>query len=495
MDIRIMAVMVRDPGRETAQCLSLAITFCGGAIFLLAGTSAFAQVTVTPRVAMSETYSDNVHLEPDATKQADWITSLSPGVDLVQESARSSLDLSYTLQTNFYARNSNSSRVYHYLRANGELVAIKNHLFIDASANRTQQATTLAGPLGIDNSTSTGNVTNVTTASVSPYLKFNLGTLADSVVRVSHDRVYYDQGQADSHSNSASLDLNSGPAFRRLFWNARGYYQDIRSSGPDKGKTSRGALTVGYHLSYSLAPFVTGGYENYNYTTTRSTTEGPFWEAGFRWTPSPRTSFEAAYGHRFYGRNYRLDFKYRRRLSLWHVSYNESLTSARQLLLTNAGQLPVYDPSCPPSQSGCQPAEIINLYDQQVVNTFYLNKEWRGDVTLDVTRRSSLTFGVFRLKRTLELNGTEETRYGGTANWRWELSRRSRFKLSGAWSRNEFGQPRRQDKLWSVVAVYGHDLGRNADASLTYRHQSRLSNQALAQYDENAVIASVSMRF
>ena len=490
-----MAATAIDPRLPSMWVRGGGLAAGGFALVLLSAGQAGAQVTVTPRLTVSETYSDNVHLNPDASKRSDWITALEPGVDITQNSLRSHMDLSYTLQTYLYADNRNDSRVYHQLFANGKFVAVKNHLFVDASATRLQRATTLSGPLGLDNSTATGNITNVTTARVSPYLKFNMGSFAQSLVRVAHDRVNYDQGQADSYSNSASVDVNSGPSFRRLFWTANGSYKDVHSTAADDGESSRGALTLGYHLSYSLAPFVTGGYEKYSYTTTRSTTEGPFWEAGFRWTPSPRTYLEVAGGHRFYGRSYRLDLKHRRRLSLWHLAYRESLTSSRQLEFTTAGQVPVYDPNCPPDQAGCQPVDMLNLYDRQVVTSFFLDKEWSGDVTLDFTRRTSLTLGVFRLKRTLELNGNEETRYGVSADWNWDLNARSHVRLGGNWSRNEFGQPPRRDTLWSAQANYSRDLSKNARASLRYRHQSRSSDVQFAQYDENAVIASVSMSF
>jgi hypothetical protein len=63
------------------------------------------KATFTPRVSVSETYDDNIDLEPD-NENSDWITVLSPGVNFQLESQHTQLTLDYEAGFSFYAKNS-----------------------------------------------------------------------------------------------------------------------------------------------------------------------------------------------------------------------------------------------------------------------------------------------------------------------------------------------------------------------------------------------------
>ncbi|MDN5850438.1 MAG: hypothetical protein L0H63_12515, partial [Nitrococcus sp.] len=62
----------------------------------------------------------------------------------------------------------NRSRLFHRLNASGNAELVKQHLFIDGQARRRQYATTLAGPIGIDNTAGFTNLSPVTVVQVSP---------------------------------------------------------------------------------------------------------------------------------------------------------------------------------------------------------------------------------------------------------------------------------------------------------------------------------------
>src|SRR3954467_14135034 len=66
---------------------------------------------IVPTFRVSETYTDNVSLRPDAGKQADWVTQLVPGISLSATGRRLRLNASYTPQLTYYARGQGADQV------------------------------------------------------------------------------------------------------------------------------------------------------------------------------------------------------------------------------------------------------------------------------------------------------------------------------------------------------------------------------------------------
>jgi len=74
--------------------------------------SAQTKSTFTPRVSVSETYDDNIDLEPD-NENSDWITVVSPGGNFQLESQYTKLALDYEAGFSFYAKNSSRDTTRH----------------------------------------------------------------------------------------------------------------------------------------------------------------------------------------------------------------------------------------------------------------------------------------------------------------------------------------------------------------------------------------------
>ena len=84
------------------------------AAMLLLPAAAVGQTksTFTPRFSVSETYDDNIDLEPH-NKDSDWITVVSPGGNFQLESPHSQLTLDYEAGFSFYARDSSRNTTRH----------------------------------------------------------------------------------------------------------------------------------------------------------------------------------------------------------------------------------------------------------------------------------------------------------------------------------------------------------------------------------------------
>lgn len=68
--------------------------------------------TLTPSLSVSETYDDNIYLDPQ-DEQSDYITAISPGISLNMASPRSELLLSYVPSFVFYGKNSEENTTRH----------------------------------------------------------------------------------------------------------------------------------------------------------------------------------------------------------------------------------------------------------------------------------------------------------------------------------------------------------------------------------------------
>lgn len=70
------------------------------------------QITLTPSISVSETYDDNIYLDPQ-NEQSDYITAVSPGIALDMKKSRSELVLSYVPSFVFYGKNSEENTTRH----------------------------------------------------------------------------------------------------------------------------------------------------------------------------------------------------------------------------------------------------------------------------------------------------------------------------------------------------------------------------------------------
>jgi hypothetical protein len=68
--------------------------------------SAWARFHVTPKISASETYNDNIFLDPGKYEDGDWITVIEPGLLFSWDTANLKVDLDYSLQFRYFSDNS-----------------------------------------------------------------------------------------------------------------------------------------------------------------------------------------------------------------------------------------------------------------------------------------------------------------------------------------------------------------------------------------------------
>ena len=480
-------------------------------------TVSASDLKVTPRLNVSGTYTDNVNLAPRGSEKSDFVINVSPGVSVTKEGARVKANVNYSLQNLIYLNDSSRNTSNHRLGAAANAELVKQFFFLDANASVSQQNISLLGPVGLDNTSTTGNLATVSTYSLSPYLQHRFGMFASTELRYTHDAVSNSTGSvADSTSDSVDMKLNSGTSFNDLSWGLNYHKQKVNYTQTTDTEFESYSGTLGYLLTRKFRIFGTTGEEKNNFQTSGSRADGSFWNAGFSWAPTSRTSISASTGHRFFGKTYSLSVDHRTRRTSWNAAYSESLSSTRTIQAQSLGTVYLYlctdgtstvslVSSPARAQSDCQqklrnPIVTVllvgagNLSSLSLLNENFINKNFTASMSLQ-TGKSTVTVAGFNTRRELQVSGTRDKQYGGVASWSWHIAPYTTSTLSTGWSRNIIPASNREDDLWNIGLGFSHQLRPKLSSTLSFRHQARNSNQAAADFKENSITAGLNMTF
>lgn len=521
---------IASPGTLLAH-----IAYAASGTLLLGGlfpSVAVAQDWVfTPRLSVSEIYTDNVDLEPSGEEDSDLITVITPGFTLRRESSRLKLDLDYQAQTIVSVEDSDTNRVNHGLNGKMNAELQEDLLFLDASARMSQAIVDARAPQSLDGISGGRNLTDVQAYSVSPYLLHDFANFFDGMLRYGHERVYTDNVLATSETDFVTGALNSGPRFGLLGWNL-----DYLKSREDRGARDRLdresiRASAAYQLHPKLSLLAEGGREDNDFGSTRIAQNGSYWAAGATWTPNRYLSLTALEGDRFKSGTVRLTpsqrtslmvtyrerevglnpgsvwtgaFEHRTRRSVWQMRYFEDTQTTQRALFDalafgNAIQDAVGSGDFILTPDGVvvdvDPAAFLSLRDE-------VFERKRGQASVSYrTGKSIFALSAFTEQRDfLESDvansglDTERTR-GGSAHWRWQFSGLSHTNIQTGWRRTDFSSDGREDDRWYVDTLLARQLSRNATGSVGYRFTRNDSTQGAAEYSENRIIARLDIEF
>lgn len=491
---------------------------------LLAGAAlpaAAADWKITPNLTVSERYTDNVNLAPSGQpRESDFITEVRPGVQVSKDGARLKVRASYALQSLTYLNNSNYNALNHQLYAAANAELLKDFLFLDANTAISQQNLNALAPVGFGNTNAPKNLTTVRTYSISPYIRKRFGNFADADFRVRQSGVYYDsQGISNTVTDSVTGALTSGSSFNDLFWGINYSYSKNKNQFVPDTEFERASATLGYALTRKFRVNATAGQERNNYIALAgSKIDGPFWNAGFVWTPTSRTSVAASYGQRFFGRTYSFDLSERTRRTNWRVGYSEGLatSSATSLSFAMLGGFYVcqsipagysFFPSTAsptgfvvaiplgnPVPADCQLAATAVTPNLSLVNEVFILKNLTAGVGVNVGK-SDYNLGIYSMRRDLQTSGNYDRQSGVNAGWNWRFAPYTTFNLYANLARIEVPSSNRRDDLWSVSGGLTHQFQPKLNGSVIVRHQARSSNQPGNDFTENSITALVNMTF
>lgn len=446
------------------------------------GESVAANWEITPSLALSETYTDNINLAPDNEKTHDFVTLINPGIAVRGEGDRLKLALDYSLQEFLYARSDEGSRTFHQLdgRVNSELV--QDWFFVDGGAARTQQTISPSGAIPLDNFSLTGNRVNVTTYSISPYIRHKFGNIATGRLVYRFDKVTDDRDILNNTENQEILvGAESEESFDRLGWRADHTHRKLDGEQRLGVTIDRTNLELRYQATGSVTLLGIGGYENYVYEQPVHVDGdgGSYWSVGAEWQATTRTLLRVTGGKRFFGRTASALLKHQMRRATVELSYTEDVVTFPEVLTTRL----VYEPT----------GDVLNpiLVNPVLTQEAYLSKRFITTVS-GKTAKTSFNLGIFDENRDYQVSGMHEDVVGGDALWAWQFAPRTQFQVKGGGRKRDVDGT---DNLWYAGTGVVYKLSRNADATVEYRYVDRNADGTAVDYTQNVLSATAKFTF
>jgi len=473
-------------------------------------------ISIVPRVSVTETLTDNVALSSN-NAHSDLITEISPGIRVSIQGARLKTYFDYALTHVDYARGSSASRLQNALNTFGTLEAVDNWAFMDFSGTISQQSISAFGTQSTTNTAINANQTEVANYRVSPYIKGQLGTVANYEARVSRAITSTDSAAAyDSTSTNSMVRVSSATSFRRLGWSANVARQQ---SSFDAGRTTESdsySLGLTYELSAQLMLSANAGQEASNYSSADKQTFSTH-SVGLAWQPSERTKLSVLTGQRSFGNSHNVSFEHRSARTVWRFSDSKDVSNpASQTGVGTVGN--VYDlfynqlegSGLTPAERALRVTQLLQQYglnaNSPVVSSFLTS-------ATSVQRSQNLSLALLGIRDTITflLTRTESNRLDTLASAVDNLSNANTvvqngfsvnyshrltpdYSLGMVLSRQaSSGSAANQDTtLKSLNVNLTGKLGQKTAASLGLR---RVVSDSLNSYTETAVTGNLNMQF
>jgi uncharacterized protein (PEP-CTERM system associated) len=483
-----------------------------------AGPVSAATWRIQPTVSLSETYTDNVRLGAKGTESSDLITQVTPGIVASATGARFRLNANYGLQQRLYASTTSANGGSHQLSASSTAEILQRSLFVDASASIAQANSSALGAAAVDNTSVTGNRTEISQIQVSPRYLGRIGDYANYQAQYSLAGVKTSGGAVsnDSQLHLASVRVNSGPSFSRIGWGAVVTQQKVDSATAPDTDLGSVSLTGRFRVNPQFVVTGSAGYDHNSSGAANS--NGASRIVGFEWVPGPRTRVGASFGERSFGTTKGLNASHRTALGTWNVSYAEEVTTSAQQL-ANGGPLTadlvnqVLASRIPdPVERAKAAADFVaqqNLPGQLptsvnfLTNRLFLQKTLSASVGLDF-RTSTVFLSAYQtLRESLSTtavpglgdfaNGATSDQKGGSLTLNHRLGPLTRANAILSVNRVTSGATENTD--YSYRVQLSHQIQPKVDGNVDLRHLRRASTAVASEYQENAVTASVRVRF
>lgn len=496
-------------------------------VLIFPGYSDATDWKVSPTLNLIETYSDNVRLAPPGNEKGDYITQVNPGITIAGTGPRLQIDARYLMQNLFYAEEKNRNSTNHLFNARANAELVDDYFYLDAKSSISQQSISPLAPITFDNTNIINDRTEVRTYSISPYFHHNFGSLVSSKLRYTHNAVDTNaKGLLDSRANNILFQLKSGPAFNRQGWELNYSKENIDYiKAFTDTENEKYSLKLSYKILSKFSLTASGGYEKHNYLSINKNPEGPFWLAGFSWVPSDRTSIAASAGKRFYGNTYSLMADHRTRRTVWSLGYNEGITNTNSqfvlpatidtaIFLDQLWSSSIPDPVIRKQivddfiiQNGLS-ASLANPVNF-LTNRVFLQKLFQASLAISGAKNTIL-FSMLSMLRESQTSQISDSALFGINNmalsdtskqlsanilWNWKISARNSTNVGIGYIRNSFPAIDRQFDTKSMNISLIRKFQPTVSGSLGLRHIQRESSDAINEYSENAITASVQMIF
>lgn len=476
---------------------------------------------ITPSASVEATYTDNV--SPGQGPQAsDFITRLTPGIQINGASGRASGSLDYSWQESYYADHSQLDNHQQSMRANGKLELVEQWLFIDASGNIQQTPISAFGTQGVGNELVNANRSETTSWQWSPYIKGSLGGSTDYELRYSDSQTSAQTGTlaqyGDTTTQSWNGRLSGGTPLALLGWTFSANQQNTQIGTLRDMRSDRILGTLDYRIDPQVKLYLSVGRESDNYNLPelqRRANTG----YGIDWAPTERTLLSLKQDRESYGTGHNFTFTHRTALTAWRLLDSRNVTLPAQQL-TQAPVSSAYDllnmqllSSIP--DPAARAAMVLQTLQQLGISA---NSQIYGNilsaqafiqhrqeasmsltgvnntVTLTLQRSSSQQLGTgvgivddFSLSSNIRQSGVN-------GSWAHKLSPYSSLTLNGLTSHSRGDAANQDTRLRSLNLMLTTKLGAHTTATAGLR-QTSFDSAANNSYDEHALTGSLLVTF
>ena len=489
------------------------------ALLGLASLAAGAQrLEVTPRVQVTETYSDNVFLLPEALARRGWITDLVPELAMRYASGTLVSTLDFRIHNLFYSAKPAPSNRQRFLDAGATYQAIENFLYFDGRANVSQLVRSPFSPVvGPDSANNSSQRVEARLFQAGPIVRGHVRDLADYGMRLTladyrtDDPTFPNVRTTDFVGGLRSPKGGGG----RLGWSTDVFSRTLHTSASQTLEDSRARASLAVAVDANLQVSAGAGYETTDFLTQRY--NGPTYGVGLQWVPSTRTQLSVLYEKRFFGHGHAVDFLHRTPLTIWRFT---STADAKVLPSSLVGETPfsfaalMSDLLAPANADPAQRDRAVSRrVDESGVSSASplgvtivnagpsLNRDSRASAAL-VGGNNTISLGlVYREQRALDATRTlsipvqEYRQRGGDLDWSFRVTRLTSLVATGTVLRSDSlagdGLRTQQRSLGLGLVT---QLGSKTRATVGVRHLQFDSSLPLSSFRENAVYCTVSFK-
>ncbi len=384
-----------------------------------------------------EEYHDNVRLTEEKTKTSDMLTGITVGAHAEAKRLRLDAGLRYEGEAVYYGKSDNPDQYYHRWSGTATYALIRERLFAEAGAARSQVPRDTREPAVFD------NLVDSDTWWVGARYAQPLGQLASFSARYRYGGQRFEDAPS---ANNRFQEANAALSFSVSRWaSLSGFYgwdeTDVRD-GADITRRQTG-VTLGIHAIPKVTVSATYGY-SWIETSEGFEQEGPFFSLGL----GAGESWEV-------WRNTFLSFGYGR-------GYSDS---AAMMRYPGPGGAIVYD------TIAVEPVQT----DSANVTLTYRGEETTVSGGLDWSRTKYLESG-----RTVTSMGP-----GGRISWRWEITPRTAFNAGLDYRITKYEEEDRTDRITTGSANLSYKVRRWLTAALYASRNQRDSSVAGKDYVGN----------
>lgn len=262
----------------------------------------------TPGIGVQQGWTSNVFATPGNTAVSAFFTNITPSIAVAADTSRVQLSANYAPNFIIYEPSRNQDTIAQNLSGQAHVTLVPDEFYVDASAFASPQS--IAGGYGPPGTVVPNQATTAQSYafSISPYYAHQFGgtgtittgvSLSEAAQLLSSNSPAAFQGyNQTSTSTMEFLRLASGEDFGRVL-------STVNASGEQS--TGTGVLAnayqytasyqAGYAITHALVALATIGWENLHYSGFPPVNiNGPLWNVGAQYTPTPTTSITVRYG-------------------------------------------------------------------------------------------------------------------------------------------------------------------------------------------------------